>query len=128
MPNSGANPGDSQTLLAETVDALAEVEVSTSTGEETTTARMRVYARGYPGAAVPHPGHCTSAAETRKKFLKELLPAADGLLKIAHRALRVGATTAQEIRDTQRVELWLARLVVEAAEQGVVLEDGRGAK
>lgn len=63
--------------------------------------------------AMPWAGPSTGALEERAKHLKRLVPAAKALLAAAQDALAEGATTAAEIRDMQRLEIWLGRLLVE---------------
>lgn len=65
----------------------------------------------------PHPfpwaGPSDGAIREREVHLKKLIPAAKALLAAAQGALAEGATTAAEIRDVQRLEIWLGRLFVE---------------
>jgi len=66
-----------------------------------------------PHHGFPWVGPSDTALKERAVFLEQLIPAAKELLAVAQKALTVGATTAAEIRDMQRLEYWLGRLLVE---------------
>jgi len=58
-------------------------------------------------------GPSDAALKDRAKHLGPLIRAAKALLDAAQKALAEGATSAAEIRDMQRLEIWLGRLLVE---------------
>lgn len=112
MPISGNNPGDSRSLLGETIDEMTETEGTSGAGGGGAAGAARI-ARG--PFDVGCPGHTKEAAAARAEVRPRLLGAAKGLLAVAQEALVSGATTAQEIRSMQRLEVWVARLVAEEA-------------
>jgi hypothetical protein len=67
------------------------------------------------GGHSPWAGPSHDAVEGRLEHLDGLIDAAKALLARAQLALADGATSAAEIRDMQRLEIWLARMVVEKA-------------
>ena len=109
MPGSGSDPSDPQPKLAMTVAALSRSPCSCScctcgAGEE----------EGPFGR--DHHDHLSEAAiKQRAPFLVRLLAEAKALHATAQQAFLVGATSAAEIRDMQRLQLWLGRLIVETA-------------
>jgi hypothetical protein len=55
-----------------------------------------------------------------------MIEAAKALIGAARRALDAGATTAAEIKDMQRVEIWLARLIADQDRLEHRHDDGDG--
>lgn len=70
------------------------------------------------GGQPPWAGPSRDAVVERLQHLPGLIDSAKALLKRAQAALAEGATSAAEIRDMQRLEIWLARMIVEKAHLG----------
>ena len=106
MPGpTSANPNDAPKLLAMSANELWKSGCGCGCGcggEEVP------FGRRYPAPSV-------QAVAERARYLARLIEQAKALLATAQAALAEGATTAAEIRDMQRLEAWLGRLVVEEA-------------
>lgn len=102
MPGTGSNPADEPRLLAMSVEDL-----SRSCG-----CRCECCGGEAPFWCGPR-GPSDEALKERARYLGRLIAQAKALLSTAQEALGVGATTAAEVRDMQRLEVWLGRLLVE---------------
>jgi hypothetical protein len=110
MPNSGSDPGDSNSMLSLSIDRLSCLcRCGCEHEHEHGHGHGSLFGRGFPG-------HSQHAHEERARFLDALLGQSRALLGTAREALAAGATTADEILDMQRLEIWFARLVAEKAE------------
>jgi hypothetical protein len=105
MSGTGSNPADAPRLLAMSIDELSRPACGCGCGCECCGGEA-------PFGRRP-PGPSDEALKERARYLGRLIAEAKALLLTAQEALRVGATTAAEIRDMQRLEVWLGRLLVE---------------
>lgn len=104
MPGpTNENPNDAPKLLAMSANELWKSGCGCGCGGEEVP-----FGRRYVAPSV-------KAVAERAKYLGSLIEQAKALLATAQAALAEGATTAAEIRDMQRLEAWLGRLVVEEA-------------
>ncbi len=102
--SSGSNPSDQPKLLAMTIDQLS----AHPCGCGCRCGCERHEGHAHEPFGREHPGHTGEAEKARAGFRKDLIKQAKELLATAQRALAEGATTADEIRDMQRLEI-LAR-------------------